>query len=133
MATNYRCCWVKTCWAKTLRPPSLYHRTLHWLLVVACGLCCTLPVRRADDASDESGRSANLLADDGGDAVAVLNKDASAFARLTRRTFLGTPWESLDCTCVGNLAVQSDARHPWTSSQILSEFARREVAGVLLS
>jgi hypothetical protein len=107
-------------------------RTLVCLVLIACCACSRLWTASAPDESD-GGRHAEILASHCQHETAVLAKNGGDVFHLTRRELVSEWWLSVVCQNTDMVSAAGPAGLHFSSHPILCEFARREVAGVLLS
>lgn len=107
-------------------------RALVCLVLVACCVCSRLWAANAPDDFD-GGRQSEIQASHCQHETAVLAKNVGDVFRLTRRELVGEWWLSVVSQTTAMVSAAGPAGLHFSSHPILCEFARREVAGVLLS
>lgn len=108
-----------------------YTRILFCLLSAWCVFLQAIPGRTTQSADHH--RETSLLSAGDTSLVAVPVKDAADTFRLSRRELIPTRWQLVPCA--GEVVPQrlAESRGCESAAFPLSEFARRQVAGVLLS
>lgn len=108
-------------------------RALICLLLIACCAFSRLWTAVSADERLAGDRTADILAGNEQHVTAVLAKNVTDVFRLSRREFVTEWWLPVICQNANRVSASSAATLHFSSHQILCEFARREVAGVLLS
>lgn len=101
------------------------------LLIALCLLSQLLASYAAGQVSTAGREPAKIAACNDAELTSVAVKETAELFRLTRRHFTNELWQAVVVPSANWLA--SFPARSYSSQQILCEFARRELAGVLLS